>query len=221
VNPRILAHRGASGYEFENSLAAFRAARHLGADGVELDIHASSDGALIVHHDPEISGAGIIASLRLEQIRALRLPNGEAIPTLPEALACCEGLETWIEVKGLPPSLDETLLAAISHSDPALIGVHAFDHRIVARLRKQRPELRLGVLSASYPLDPVTPLVAAGAETLWQEWHLIDSELVHAVHRRGGEVVAWTVPDAAAAVQLAGFGVDALCGNYPDRLRIR
>lgn len=188
---------------------------------MELDIHASADGALIVHHDPEIPGAGAIESLSLEQIQALRLPNGEGIPTLLEALESCHGLEVWIEVKSLPPALDDTLLAAVSGGDPALIGVHAFDHRIIARLGGLRPGLRRGILSASYPLDVVAPMVAAGARTLWQEWRLIDSELVHAVHRTGGEVIAWTVPDAAVAARLAGMGVDALCGNYPDRLRIR
>lgn len=221
VSPRILAHRGASGYAFENSLAAFREARRLGAAGVELDIRPSADGALIVHHDPEIEGVGAISSLRLEEIRAIRLPNGEHIPTLPEALDTCQGLEVWIEVKLLPRELDDRLLGALSASDPVFIGVHAFDHRIIARLGERRPNFRRGILSVAYPVDPVAPMIAAAATTLWQEWHLIDAELVQAVHRRGGEVVAWTVPDAAIAAQLAEIGVDALCGNYPDRLQIR
>ena len=221
MKPRILAHRGASGYAFENSLEAFREARSLGASGVELDIHASLDGALIVHHDAEIAGAGTIGDLTLERIRGLRLPNGEGIPTLPEALETCRGLEVWIEVKSLPPDFDDRLLTALSAEDPALVGIHGFDHRIIARLGARRPALRRGILSVSYPVDPIAPMVAAGAKTLWQEWRLIDPELVHAVHRTGGEVVAWTVPDAAIGKQLADIGVDALCGNYPDRLVIR
>ena len=221
MKPRILAHRGASGYAFENSFSAFHEARRLGADGVELDIHPSADGALIVHHDPELSGAGSIRTLRAEEIRTLRLPNGEEIPALGEALEACRGLEVWIEVKSLPSELDDALLAAVAGEDPALVGVHAFDHRIIARLGARVPELRRGILSTSYPLDPVAQMIAAGARTLWQEWRLIDRELVDAVHRRGGEVVAWTVPDTASAAKLAGIGVDALCGNYPDRLQIR
>jgi glycerophosphoryl diester phosphodiesterase len=220
MTPRILAHRGASGYAFENSLEAFREARRLGATGIELDIHASMDGGFIVHHDAEIAGAGAIGSLGLNQIRGLRLPNGEGIPTLPEALETCRGLEVWIELKTLPPALDEALLRMVSAEDPALVGVHSFDHRVIARLGARRPELRRGILSVSYPVDPVAPMAAAGAKWLWQEWRLIDPELVHAVRRTGGEVIAWTVPDAAIAKQLAEIGVAALCGNYPDRLRI-
>ncbi|MBA3258645.1 MAG: glycerophosphodiester phosphodiesterase, partial [Gemmatimonadales bacterium] len=56
--PSIIAHRGASGYEYENSRAAFRRAVMLDADGIELDVHATRDGAIVVHHDFEIAGVG-------------------------------------------------------------------------------------------------------------------------------------------------------------------
>jgi glycerophosphoryl diester phosphodiesterase len=205
----------------ENSLEAFREARTQKADGVELDVHPSSDGAFIVHHDPEIPGGGRIAGLTLGEIKARPLGNGETIPTLPEALEVLAGLEVWVELKALRPELDETLLRTLEDADPARIGVHSFDHRIIARLGTRRPELRRGVLSVSYPVDPIIQMRDAGARALWQEWRSIDAELVREVHRMGGEVIGWTVPDAAAARRLADLGVDALCGNFPDRLRIR
>ena len=206
----------------ENSLAAFREAARLGADGSELDIHATADGALVVHHDPVIPGLGAIGALRLAEVRARPLPNGEPIPILAEALEVLADQEAWIEVKALPPALDAVLLEVIQSSrTPERCGVHSFDHRIVARLGKRHPGLRLGILSASYPVDPATPMVTAGARALWQIWHLVDRELVAAVHRRGGEVIAWTVNDADAGRSLAELGVDALCGNFPERLRTR
>ena len=219
--PRILAHRGASGYAVENSLEAFREARRRGADGVELDVHPCADGAFIVHHDPEFPGAGPISGMTLGEIKARMLSNGETIPTLAEALAASAGLEVWVELKALDPGRDEALLEAVGGPGPALIGVHSFDHRIIARLGNRRPGLRRGVLSVSYPVDPVIQMRDAGAQFLWQEWRSIDAELVQEVHRMGGEVIAWTVPDAGAARRLADLGVDALCGNFPDRLRIR
>ena len=221
-SPRILGHRGASGYCPENSLAAFREAARLGADGSELDVHATADGALVVHHDPVIAGLGPITALRLTEVRTRPLSNGEPIPTLTEALEALAGQEAWIEIKALPPALDPVLLTAIQSSrSPERCGIHSFDHRVVARLGKRHPRLRLGILSASYPLDPIAPMQAAGALALWQAWHLIDRELVDAVHRRGGEVIAWTVNDAETALALAELGVDALCGNFPERLRTR
>jgi glycerophosphoryl diester phosphodiesterase len=217
---RVIAHRGASGHAWENSLAAFREAVRLGADGVELDIHTTADGKLLVHHDPVIAGLGPIASRSLEAIRATPLPNGEPIPILEEALAALGGLEVWIEVKALPASADVLLLAAVDGAPvPSRCAVHSFDHRIVARLGARRPSLRRGILSASYPLDPAGPMVAAGASALWQASELIDAELVDAVHRYGREVIAWTVNDSGLARRLGELGVDALCGNYPERLR--
>jgi glycerophosphoryl diester phosphodiesterase len=218
--PRVLAHRGASGYAVENTLSAFREARNRGADGVELDLHCSADGGFIVHHDPELPGAGPIAHLTLDRIRRVRLQEDEPIPTLEEALAELAGLEVWVELKDLPPERDRALLTLLEEADPALVGVHSFDHRVVARLGTRRPSLRRGVLSVSYPVDLLSPLRAVGATALWQQWQLIDGPMVDQIHEMGGEVIAWTVPDRAAAGRLAKLGVDALCGNYPDQLRI-
>lgn len=220
--PRVLAHRGASGAAFENTLEAFRLARSLGADGVELDVHATRDGSLVVHHDPEIAGLGPIRELTAREVAGHRLPNGEPPPALPVALGELAGLEVWIEVKALPPEADGPLLGAVAGAGAGTrCGVHSFDHRIIARLRAADPALRLGVLSASYPVDPVAPIRAAGAQALWQEARLIDAELVEAVHRMGGELIAWTVNDEVLGRRLRDLGVDALCGNYPERLRFR
>jgi glycerophosphoryl diester phosphodiesterase len=220
VSPRIIAHRGASGHAYENSLSAFRRAVELNADGVELDIHASSDGALLVHHDPHVSDIGSIGQLPASAFREYRLPNGEPIPTLTEALAQLPGLEVWVEVKTLPPGCDEGLLTVLDNGpSPGLYGVHSFDHRIIARLGERRPQLRRGVLMASYLLDTSWALRAAGADTLWMETHLIDDELVRDLHADGFELVAWTADEAPEVRRLSALGVDAVCGNYPDRIR--
>src|SRR5207249_267716 len=178
----------------------FRDAIRLGADGVELDVHASVDGELVVHHDPVIAGVGPIAEREAATIRRARLSNGEPIPTLGEALEALGGgpVEVWIELKSLPASADARLLSVVDAAAPgSRCAFHSFDHRIVARLGKQRAGLRRGILSDSYPVDPVTPLRAAGATALWQKWPLIDRELAAAVHQSGAELIAWTVNDRA------------------------
>src|SRR4051794_41750087 len=83
--PSVIAHRGASGYEYENSRAAFRRAVMLDADGVELDIHATLDGGIVVHHDPEIPGVGPIAQLSLAEARRAPIRNREAPSLLAQA----------------------------------------------------------------------------------------------------------------------------------------
>ena len=61
---------------------------------------------------------------------------------------------------------------------------------------------------------------AVGASTLWQEWGQVDHDLVARVHAAGGTVIAWTVNEIGDLERMARLGVDGLCGNYPDRIRV-
>jgi glycerophosphoryl diester phosphodiesterase len=215
----VIAHRGASGYAFENSPAAFREAVARGADGVELDVHATSDGGIVVHHDPALAGGQSLETLTLAEATASMLSNGEPVPSLADALRMIGDRDVWVEVKALPPRHDAALLAVLDAGPfPARYAVHSFDHRITARLASRRAGLSLGALLSARIADSVGILRAAGATTLWQEWTMIDQELVEAVHGAGGRVIAWTVNDRAGAVRLGQMGVDGLCGNFPDRL---
>ena len=219
--PSVIAHRGASGYEYENSRAAFRRAVMLDADGVELDVHATRDGALVVHHDPELPGFGPIAGLSSAEARQARLRNGESVPLLGEILDLVGERDVWIEVKSLPEVHDHRLFAAMDQGpSPARYAVHSFDHRIVRRLGEARPSLRRGVLLSAYLDDPVSAMRAVGATTLWQEWQQVDPALVTRVHEAGGTLIAWTVNEIGDLERLARLGVDGLCGNYPDRIRV-
>jgi glycerophosphoryl diester phosphodiesterase len=219
--PTIIAHRGASGYEYENSRAAFRRAVMLDADGVELDIHVTGDGEIVVHHDPDVPGFGPIALLSAAQTSQVRLPNGERLPLLQEVLGLLGQHDVWVEVKSLPPAFDAALLAALDPGPaPARYAVHSFDHRIIRRLGEARPALSRGILLTAHLDDPVAALRAVGATTLWQEWQLVDQELVRRVHQSGARIIAWTVNEIGDLERLVRLGVDGLCSNYPDRIRV-
>ena len=216
----VIAHRGASGYEVENSIAAFRAAADRGADAVELDIHATADGALIVHHDERI-GEHLIAHSSLHQIRAHRLPNGEPIPILEEALAAIvPRMIACVEIKGLASRWDERLFEAIDRTGaPAQVMLHGFDHRIIHRMGEKRPLIHRGVLSASYPMQPVRAIEDADAGILWQEAGHVDEALVGAVHAAGFQLFVWVVDEVEAMRRFLSIGVDGLCTNLPDVAR--
>lgn len=218
--PLVIAHRGASAYEHENSLAAFHAAVRMGADGIELDIHDTADGGLVVHHDPSLDGRPL-RQLTSAAVGRHRLPNGESVPTLSQALATVgPGCRVFVEVKTLDPEHDAALFAALDGGPaPSNYHVHGFDHRIVRRLTASRPGLVGGVLSTSYPVDPWRQLADAGARELWQDAPLTDRPLVDGAHQRGVRVYAWTVDDPARARELAGIGVDGVCTNRPDVIR--
>lgn len=217
---QVIAHRGASAYEPENSLAAFRAAAALGADGVELDVHTTLDGMAIVHHDA-VAGSHRIAEVRLGELRDHKLPNGEAIPLLADALSTLGTMSlVAVEVKTLPPGHDERLLAVLHAApQPDNCHVHSFDHRIIKRLKQLQPSLTCGVLSASYPIDPLHQLEEAGATELWQVESMIDVDLMETAHAKGYRVLAWTVDEPVRMRELIDMGVDAICTNRPDLAR--
>ncbi|MGI9040127.1 MAG: glycerophosphodiester phosphodiesterase [Gemmatimonadales bacterium] len=219
--PSVIAHRGASGYEYENSRAAFRRAVMLDADGVELNVHATRDGGIVVHHDAEIPGFGPLALLSLAEARQIRIRNGETLPLLSDVLDLVGDRDVYVEVKSLPQAHDQELMAVIDRGPvPRRYSVHSFDHRIIRRLGGSCPSIRLGVLLSAYLDDPVAAMRAVGATTLWQEWHQVDEELVNRVHEAGFALIAWTVNEIGDLDRMARLGVDGLCGNYPDRIRV-
>ena len=219
--PSVIAHRGASGYEYENSRAAFRRAVMLDADGVELDVHATRDGAIVVHHDAEIPGFGPISLLSLAEARQVRLRNGETLPLLREILDLVGDRDVYVEVKSLPAAHDGALFEILDRGPaPGRYAVHSFDHRIIRRLGEARPSLRRGILLSAYLDDAVAAMQAVGATMLWQEWMVVDQDLVHRVHEAGCTIIAWTVNEIGDLERLVRLGVDGICGNYPDRIRV-
>ncbi|HEY4321277.1 MAG TPA: glycerophosphodiester phosphodiesterase [Gemmatimonadales bacterium] len=221
--PLVIAHRGVSGHAIENSMAAFRAAAdpaHPGhANGIELDVHVTSDGEIVVYHDFELPNGKRLSHTPLSMVRATILADGSAIPTLADVIAAIPVVALFIEAKGLPPSADSRLLEVLHGGAIGRAHVHSFDHRVSFRLARANAPVGLGVLSRSYPVAPVSAVLDAGATTLWQEARWVDQALVDGCHAAGVAVVAWTVNDEAQADALAQLGVDGLCGNWPERLR--
>jgi glycerophosphoryl diester phosphodiesterase len=209
-----IAHRGASRERPENTMPAFERALAQGADGIELDVHATSDGIVVVHHDPDLLSNGEriwIHRAPWSAVRQVRLSGGAHIPTLTEVLDLVgTRSRLYVEIKGR--GIEQAVVQTLS-AGKGEYAVHAFDHRVSRRVRTLSPALPTGVLSASYPVDPIEPVVAAGAQTLWQHCHLIDQALVDRAHAAGVAVIAWTVNDRPLAEELRALGVDGLCGD--------
>jgi glycerophosphoryl diester phosphodiesterase len=216
-NPALIGHRGAPREYPENTLPSFARALELGADGIELDVHATSDGIVVVHHDPVPRATTPerrlarrpIAELTHEELRTFSVAPGIGIPTLAEVLALVgEAAIVYVELKGA--SIEQLAIDVIGQSK-ARCAVHSFDHDAIARARSIAPELRRGLLFSRRPADPAAALRAAGALDAWPEWPLVDQSFVDAVKDVGGTVIAWTVNNRGAARHLASMGVDGLC----------
>src|ERR1035437_9526630 len=168
----IIAHRGASVERPENTLVAFSRAIELGADAVELDVHLSADGVLMVHHDavPHDAPSPALAhrdirTLTVEELGAFRV-GGQPIPTLAQVSdAVGERVRVYCELKG--PGTAGAAVKLLERRGAAA-AVHAFDHRQVAEARRLAPAVARGVLEASYHIVPTDSMASVDARDLWQ-----------------------------------------------------
>ena len=208
-------HRGAKRELPENTLPAFERAFERGADAIELDVHATADGVVVVHHDPSAHSADgelvVIAESAWERVQRVEFAGGIRIPRLAEALAAAPaGATVYVEIKGLNI---EAMVAATIRESRARCAVHSFNHEAIARMRQIAPEIPRGVLFEDRVPDVPALMARTGARDVWPHWSLVDEALVQLVHARGGRVICWTVNDRAAAAKLAELGVDGLCGD--------
>lgn len=209
----LIGHRGAPREFPENSLPAFRRAFERGARAVELDVHVTVDGVVVVRHDPTLPGRGrrAISESRWEDVSGVELASGIGIPRLNEVLAAVPVAGTaYLELKGA--GVEREAIDVIRASGTRC-AVHSFDHDMVARAADFAPEIPRGILFERYPEDVVAAMRRTAARDVWPQWKLIDAALVDAVHAEGGRVIAWTVNSKTAADTLANLGVDGLCGD--------
>jgi glycerophosphoryl diester phosphodiesterase len=228
----VIAHRGASGHLPENTLAACELALEMNADMIELDLHQTCDGAVVVRHDAELKdlgGSGEIASASLAAIRSLDAGAGEKVPTLDEVLdAFGARIPLNLEIKwgshGDYQGLESRVLAALQRRGlAASILFSCFRESVLGRLRAEASSARLAVLTSprSSPLSPEEAIqlaAALGAEALNPHFVQVDAGLVARAHDAGLAVNVYTVDAPDEMRRLIGLGVDGIFTNLPDRL---
>lgn len=215
MHPEIISHRGLAVNVPENTLGAFEAAIGVGAHAVELDVHGTADGEIVVHHDFTLAAAGgrSIASLEYGEVESVDLGSGHRIPTLIEVLERLSGRATvYVEVKATGIEL---AVARVLRNTGCSVAVHSFDHRISRDIAAMVPGLPAGILMVARPIDPLAALDAAAARDLWQHVDFIDQDLVDTVHATGRRVIAWTANGPGTMRRLSAMGVDGLCTDNP------
>ena len=219
----VIAHRGASKDHEENTISAFRGARTQGADWVEFDVRRTSDGVLVIHHDPVLAHGPNISDLEFSE-----MPS--AVPTLSAAFAACEGMGVNVEIKNIPgepgydptTSLTDAVAAEIrSNRSGSDILVTCFDLATLERFRSEASEFETGylVLSMTDPVDEIAAAVRSGHAAINPLADLVVAGDVQRAHEAGLKVNTWTTDDPGRIAELAAMGVDGIITNVPGLAR--
>ncbi len=226
-----IAHRGASSYAPENTAAAYDLALALGAVHIELDVHLSADGHVVVIHDDELERTthshGPVAQRTLAELRALDAGSwfspafaGQRIPTLEEVLTRWgPRAHLHIEIKGRTPGLVERTVALVrAHNLANSVTITSFLREALAETRALAPELLTGWLVGEVTEEIIEAALAMGLTQLCPRADVLTPELVRRLHELGLAVRAWGVSDEALMCRVVEAGADGMTVNFPDKL---
>ncbi|MDF2682031.1 MAG: glycerophosphodiester phosphodiesterase [Brevibacillus sp.] len=232
-----IAHRGASGYAPENTMAAFRKAVKMKADYIEIDVQATKDGKLVVIHDTTVDrttdGTGKVSSFTLDEIRSLDAGSffgpdfaGERIPTFEEVLDEFRGKTgILIELKApeLYPGIEEQVAAALSERnmdkpENEKIIVQSFNFDSMKTFHELLPDIPVGVLTSNKDdlTDEKLKEFAAYADYVNPTQKLVTEDLVNRIHDLDMQISVWTVRKPEEVEPLLKAGVDDIITDYPD-----
>lgn len=220
---KIWAHRGASAEAPENTLAAFGKALDAQVYGIELDVYAI-DGERFVFHDRYLerltATPGRLKDLSIAQINQLKVFGQQPIPTLRQALEHINGrCHVNIELKGDVPSpeLLQDIDYALANTEFELSQflVSSFNHHWLQRLKHRRPQVAIGALTTSCPLDYCDFASRLKACAAHVNVDFVTQDLIDDGHRRDLEVFVFTVDEQHDIEELYAMGVDGIFTNNP------
>jgi glycerophosphoryl diester phosphodiesterase len=240
VAPLYAAHRGGALLWPENSMLAFRSALAMGADYLELDVHLSRDGEVVVIHDPTLdrttTGTGPVRERTLAELQALRLKDhgGAVIPEPPPtldqvvALAAAGKRQMLLEIKvdeqrRRYPGIEEKVFAILDrHRFTPFAVVMAFEGDIWRRVRQLRPDARAGALYSPRTLpaarveSELHALRQAGVSFVGLHQAIAGPEVPRQARLAGLTLGVWTVNERDAIERFLTLGAGVVITDRPD-----
>lgn len=226
--PKILniGHRGAKGHVAENTLASFAKAFELGADGIELDVHLSADGEIIVIHDHSVTRTtgqkGNVADLSVSQLNHMKIDNIHNIPTLAQTIDAIPSKHINIELKvkqAAKPVMHLIEKYVFENGrDYRQFLVSSFDWVALKEIREAHANIPLGVLTEADLELAIGFAKSIQADTIHPYFHLLTEENTAQMQAQGFGVFAWTVNEPEDLSRMKSFGVNGIITDFPDRL---
>lgn len=222
-----IGHRGAKGFEPENTLIAFARALEMNVDGIELDVHLSIDGSIMVIHDETINrttnGKGFVNSLSLTELKKIRTEKEQLIPTLSEVIELVNRkCLINIELKGngtAKPVLDiierYVLEKNWKYTD---FLISSFDWNALREFRLLYSKIPIGVLTQTDLALAIAFAKFIKAENIHPYFHLLTEENTRQMQEENLKVFAWTVNEIQDIQKIKSFNVNGIISDFPDRL---
>jgi glycerophosphoryl diester phosphodiesterase len=228
MNPILkIGHRGAKGHKPENTLISFEKAIDFNVDGIELDVHLSLDGKLIVIHDETIdrttNGKGFVNQLLLQELKSFRIENKYEIPTLTEVLDLVnERCFINIELKGIGTAKSVVDLVERYILDKKWnytdFLVSSFDWKMLEEVQLLNPKIRIGVLTEESVEEALAFAKKTKAFSIHPDYVLLSKENVALMQENGFEVYPWTVNSKEDIQKIKSFNVNGIISDFPDRI---
>lgn len=227
-NVRMIAHRGLSGLETENTCAAFVAAGNRSYAGIETDIHVNPDGCFVIMHDKDtkrLTGEShnveqepysSLSSLVLPDVDGSMVRRDLHIPTLEEYISICRKYNkvAVLEIKGLfsPESLDKAVSVVNSFKYLKNTVFISFILNNLTTLKGKYPKVKMQYLTDKWD-DSLPGKLKQLGMGLDIDYHQLAPERINACHANGIEVNCWTVNKPEEGERLASWGVDYITSN--------
>jgi glycerophosphoryl diester phosphodiesterase len=218
LNFLTIGHRGVMGVEPENTLRSFVAAQNAGLDLIELDLHLSKDGALVVMHDFDVDrttdGTGPIADKTLEELRALDAGRGERVPVFEEVLEAVRiPLQAEIKDVAAARALAEVMRR---HDLVGRVEVSSFHDEAVAEITRLVPGVRTALIASRYGVDVVDRALEVGAATVCLNIRRLSLEVVEAARKADLRIIGWVVNTQDHLRLVRALELDGATTDYPE-----
>lgn len=217
-------HRGACGYEPDNTIRSFTKAIACGVDMIELDVHICKSGELVVFHDTKIDPGGYIADKTLQELQSIDIGKGESVPTLSQVLDLIAPTHIIIniELKGkgtahAVASLIKTYIQNKKYSYDRFV-VTSFDHYALDLFHTLCPDVALGAIISGIPIGLAEFGQRAQAQYIIADYTCINQALIDDAHARGIKIIVYTVNDYDDIVFMKTLGIDGIISDFPDRI---
>lgn len=222
-----IGHRGAKAHVAENTLASFQQALNLGADGIELDVHVSADGELVVIHDFTVdrttNGTGEVHKLTVAELKQLKVEGSHIIPTLDEVMyAVGKKCLVNIEMKGRHTAQPvsefvDRYVKEKSYSYADFI-VSSFQREELQNISRLNPYIQLGILTQASVKQAMQWAEEFSAKAIHPHFSLLTESNVKKAKEAGLKIYTWTVNEQEDIDRVKAYGVDGIISDYPERL---